>query len=324
LTLVELLAVIAIIGLLVALLLPAVQRVRESARRTQCGNNLRQVAAATLGFESSEGRLPPGVVDLPLVGTGAPGHTAFTRILPWLEQGPVFQRYRFDLQNRDPLQDSATSSALSVYQCPSDDAAGRQAVHTFNSVRFSRSNFVFSMGSNTMVRNCNGQSVMHTPAVSRGGWDLTNDGPFWMAVIGRPVAAIRDGLANTAFFSEVRSGHSEAFDSSRVWDVRGLWAWHLAGASAYTHRNTPNSSVGDALWANPGQDVSCTAEPRMPCDNTNGAAFDRFHAAARSRHPGGVQVAFLDGHLAFYADVVDANVWRSIGSATGREPVSAE
>lgn len=324
LTLVELLAVIAIIGLLVAMLLPAVQSARESSRRMQCGNNVRQIALAAVSHESSAGRLPPGIIDLPLMGTGWPGHTVFAHLLSRIDQTASFQQYRFDCRNLDPINDPATSVVMPVYQCPSDNAGSRLVQHPPSVQRWSRSNYAFSMGSNTMCIDAQGQSVAHTPASGRTGWNLANDGPFWMATVGRPLAAIRDGTAFTGFFSEVRSGQDDLRGSDVTWDSRGVWAWHSVGSSAYTHRNTPNSSVGDALWANPGQDIQCVVEPGMPCDNTNGIAFDRFHAAARSRHPGGVQVAFADGHVTFYVDATDATLWRALGSATGREPVAAE
>ncbi|MCE9632067.1 MAG: DUF1559 domain-containing protein [Planctomycetia bacterium] len=326
--------VIAIIAVLVALLVPAVQSSRESARRTSCGNNLRQIATAALAYESSMGQLPPGIVESPMMQVGGgtpatggvgPGHTAFTYLLPWVEQLSVYQQYQFGRRDIDPVQNTATSSPIPTYRCPSDDAAGRWAIHTYNSVRYSRSNYVFSMGSNTMIRNSLGNFVLFVyPGSRTGAWNGTNDGPFWFAATGRRTASFRDGLSQTAFFSEVRSGHSESFDAARLWDVRGLWAWHMAGASAYTHLNTPNSSVGDALYAFPGQDVECVAGPNMPCDNTAGVASDRHQAAARSCHPGGVQVAFLDGRVAFYIDTVDAALWRAIGSAAGGEAISAE
>ena len=91
----------------------------------------------------------------------------------------------------------------------------------------------------------------------------------------------------------------------------------MVGSSAYTHRNTPNTSVGDAMWANPGQDIECVAEPGMPCDNTHGTAMDQFHAAARSRHPGGVVVTFADGHVSFYSDTVDLAAWQAISTDRG-------
>lgn len=101
-----------------------------------------------------------------------------------------------------------------------------------------------------------------------------------------------------------------------------MWAWHQMGASSYTHRNTPNSSVGDAMWANPGQDIECVPAANMPCDNTHGTAMDEFHAAARSWHPGGVNVAFVDGHVTFVQDTVDWLIWNRAGSIADGYPVN--
>ena len=323
-TLVELLVVIAIIGILVALLLPAVQAAREAARRLQCANNLKQVGLAMLNYESQHKVFPIGYVDLPMLsqpgaGTGWPGTTALAQLLPFIEQSTVADLYRYDVRNLNAANSPATSAAIPVYQCPSDDAAGRRAQHNINHVGWSRSNVVFCMGSNTMAADTAGLRVPHT--ANRASMDLTTDGAFQMGA-SRAMAQFRDGASNTALLSEVLAGKVEVFGNpDRLWDVRGLWAWHMVGSSSYTHRNTPNSSAGDALWANPGQDIECVPEPNMPCDNTHGTAFDRFHAAARSRHPGGVNVAFADGHVQFVSDTVDRTVWQAISTIAGGEVV---
>ncbi len=319
-TLVELLVVIAIIGILIALLLPAVQAARESARRTQCLNNLKQLGLAMLNYENTYGQLPIGIVyrpplSQPGAGTGWPGITALAQILPYHEQANVAAVYHFDMRNLNTANALATSAQMPVYQCPSDDGQGRAAVHDINHLGWSRSNYVVCMGSNTMAIDTNGTSVAHTG--NYAGMDLTTDGAFQMEGP-RRLAELVDGTSNTAVGSEVICGKEDLFSANnRVWDVRGMWAWHMVGAFSYTHRNTPNTSVGDALWANPGQDIECVAGPDMPCDNTHGTAFDQFHAAARSHHPGGVNVLFCDGHVEFHTNLVDLDLWQNLSTING-------
>ena len=132
---------------------------------------------------------------------------------------------------------------------------------------------------------------------------------------GRKLSDITDGLSKTALASEVISGkHDEQIAGTVESDDRGLWAWHIMGASSYTHRNTPNSGVGDAMWANPSQDIECVHSEQMPCDNTHGTSMDEFQAAARSQHPGGVQVVFADGHVNFMSDTIDVTLWQCLGA----------
>ena len=121
-TLVELLVVIAIIGILIGMLLPAVQQVREAARRIQCGNNLRQVALAALNFESANSEFPPGVEQESIQGSFQ-GHSAFYFMLPFMEQQNVFTTMDKDIPlnnvaaTTDELRASAVIPAL---LCPSD------------------------------------------------------------------------------------------------------------------------------------------------------------------------------------------------------------
>jgi prepilin-type N-terminal cleavage/methylation domain-containing protein len=125
LSLIELLVVTAIIGLLVALILPAVQAARESARRTQCLNNLRQLGIALQSYFTSVDALPIGYIAWPAPPGGvAPGWAWSAAVLPQLEQGPVYNAINISLPIEAPANATARTSTLGFYICPSDRETG--------------------------------------------------------------------------------------------------------------------------------------------------------------------------------------------------------
>ena len=133
------------------------------------------------------------------------------------------------------------------------------------------------------------------------------------------MAAITDGTSNTALASEVCAGKVDTA-GNYGYDGRGLWAWPTIGSSTYTHRLTPNTSADDVLYY--GQ---CTgaSDPslNLPCNENYGNAEDQHYAAVRSRHPGGVNLLFVDGHVAFVGDTVDTTTWQRLGSINDGYPV---
>ena len=123
-SLIELLVVIAIIAVLIALTLAAVQRVRESAKRTECMNKLRQQGLAVLNYESAQGHLPPGAVWGPFPQFNIPdgaGHGMWVFVLPYLEQAPVANLYRLDRSYDAPENQPAATARLTVLMCPNAD-----------------------------------------------------------------------------------------------------------------------------------------------------------------------------------------------------------
>ncbi len=127
-TLIELLVVIAIIGVLIGLLLPAVQKVREAANRAKCLNNCKQIGLAVHAFHDTYGFMAPIGADSPYVPTGIPAVTPRTRhgyfqfLLPYVEQNALAQAYRWDKDFRDPLNRNVVSTHLKVVQCPTAPA----------------------------------------------------------------------------------------------------------------------------------------------------------------------------------------------------------
>ena len=185
--------------------------------------------------------------------------------------------------------------------------------------KYARSNYVVCFGSDRMVPDANG---VHIPGdSSRSGVDLETDGAFRLDK-SRRMRDFTDGTSTSALLSEVMAGPDEVFDDTD-WDTRGMWGVHHMGAFAYTHRNTPNSSVGDSLWRTSGY-KRCIELRDMPCDSSSTTLLDTHHAAARSRHPDGVQVAFADGHVSFISDTIDLDTWQALGAINDGLVISGE
>jgi prepilin-type N-terminal cleavage/methylation domain-containing protein/prepilin-type processing-associated H-X9-DG protein len=326
-TLVELLVVITIIAILVALLLPAVQAAREAGRRSQCCNNLKQVAIAMHHYVEQHEVLPLGVVALPLTppGPAMPGHTALSQILPFLELGNLQSIYDYNSRNVGNVNRPATSTQISTYVCPTDNSSGRKAVFKMagSDTLLARSNVVVCFGSNMMMLDSKGTNIGTSPRPA--GVDTNNDGLFRLDT-SRGLADATDGTSCTAMASEVLAGRDDCINpgaSDMKYDVRGLWMMQMIGASSYTHRNTPNSLAGDALFVGMGCYFALPF-PGAPTDNTAGTDWGLYHAAARSYHPGGVNVAFADGHVFFINDSVDLVAWHCMGAMNDGNPISVE
>ena len=316
-TLVELLVVIAIIGILIGMLLPAVQQVREAARRAACSNNIRQIALALHNYESAHGVLPKGI-DV----TGTNGNTiglnatALVRALPFMEQGNMEDGWNYNVRSQDNIE--VTRQEIPSYQCPSDDAAGRLVATTNASKLFSRSNYVVCFGSDTMMTAQNDQNVWQ--GHDRDVVEWATDG-FFGGESETNFEKILDGSSNTAFLSEVLSGKDDDGTSSGesncpstfCVDVRGVWSLFLPGSSWYTHFNTPNGAADAGPVGGAGRSWAVNeTNPWLPVIPAE--FYHDYHAAARSGHLGGVMVAFGDGHVDFIPDEINADTWRTIGS----------
>jgi len=294
-TLVELLVVIAIIALLVALLLPAVQGVREAARRTQCGNNFRQVATASASFLAAHEHLPPGVLN-PVCRddtTRDDNRTWFQFLLPQLEQLPIhdaLEQYRLSGGRMDFLYHGTMRSQRIVHTivptmiCPSDPAQPK-----IRSDQGFHGNIAGSAGSTTFNRtDC-------------GGGDL--DGLFfWNSRI--TPGHLRDGASNTLAFAELRVS-----PDIKTHDTRGrYWNNAFQGSVIISTLDPPNSAVSDRLqW--------CQSTAAAPC--TTG--WDHVVQASRSSHAGGVVTARADGSVAFVDDFVEPAVWRALGTRAAQD-----
>jgi len=289
-TLVELLVVIGIVVLLLALLLPAIHAAREAARRTQCGNNFRQVAMAAAAFLASREHLPPGMLN-PVCRddtTRDDNRTWFQFLLPQLEQQPIhdaLEEYRLAGGRMDFLYHGTMQSRRIVHTvvptliCPSDPAQPK--VHPEQGFH---GTIAGSAGSTTFNRT------------TCAGGDL--DGLFfWNSRI--TPGHIRDGASNTLAFAEIRISPDVTSH-----DTRGrYWNNAFQGSVIISTLDLPNTSVSDRLqW--------CQTVPATPCT----AGWDHVVQASRSGHPGGVMAARADGSVALVDDSVAPDVWRALGT----------
>lgn len=328
-TLIELLVVIAIIGILIGLLMPAIQSAREASRRSQCANNMRQLSLAVLNYESTRKILPPaGIaqvkrdakypVDIfnPLSGMR---FSWIIEVLPFIEEQTLFDK--FDHKKQIIFQDDNPQAAvITSLLCPSDLAGSRhyEYPNVFGQpIDFAKGNYAAYV------------SPFHI--------DLQLLYPGALIAEGQRLGQIKGGVSTTLLLSEVRT-------LDHVHDQRGAWALPLAGAALLAFdmhpagwpdtdsaasasptdiRNratyTPNmNSVGKTQRPNgqgPNKDTleecamvsSLAVAEAMPCtprDRTPGVT-GYMSAAPRSLHPGGVNASYLDGHVNFIDNDID-------------------
>lgn len=324
-TLVELLVVVAIIALLMGLLLPAVQSAREAARRTQCGNNARQIAIAMLSHHTSMQSFPFGQ-NYPLRQLGNTQKDRqcwFHELLPFVEQQPL----------RDGLvAHLATGGSgwwtpnrwvpIPTFMCPSDPASPKAITGGWsespggqpeNSQGF-HGNYAACSGDT--ANNPNSMADNDPDGIRRSGLFIGSPSPT--APRRLSLDHCRDGASNTLLVGEIvlkadlnpGSQVSGGNSASQQHDNRGrYWNVHF-GYSLFSTLHSPNTSVGDRLpW--------CVADPAAaPCQ---ALAADNVVLSLRSRHPGGGHGALADGAVRFFTDAIDPVAYRGLGSRAGRE-----
>ena len=341
-TLVELLVVITIIGILISLLLPAVQEARESARRAQCQNNIKQLGLACLQYHTAQQMFPPSITLF--TGETNPATTIkwgknwVIIILPYLEQTALYNSFNFAYPISDPTNAGPRSVSIPIMLCPSDRNNGRnyQPFNSAEGTNWARGNY----GANGAVQQIgaigNSTDVNDFTGIQSHGWSLI----YQRGVMGSNVAVsldeIKDGASNTIMLGELRAGVAPG-------DRRGTWAMGCSGASSLwgmgvSDDQGPNNNTIEAddllegstlqsFYGGQTQLFQATGMGVCPCGSNQ-------QATARSMHQGGVYTCFCDGSVHFLSDFIDRNpswtvssvadlhVWEKLCCSADGQPIN--
>jgi len=316
-TLVELLVVIAIIGILVALLLPAVQAAREAARRMSCGNNLHQMAIALHNYmDKTQEALPRGAEvtrGLACCCNSADwslGHTVHTMLLPYVEQQALYDRYNMNVPFWAQTP-GIINQKIPNYLCPS---AREHIVGTATNLSSGSSNPAPYVSQDVYPHNYPAAGTNHGwGGCGRHGSSAVN-GVFAMrygileengtrADPRVKLSTITDGTSNTMAFAETAQGRPTYY-----------------GGSGPTHSWMNQRGKG---WADPVYNSTLFSVGPLSTPNSLVSQYGGYNASnATSYHPGGVQVAFMDGNVRFMSQTINGATWAALGTPHGGEPVS--
>ncbi len=315
-TLVELLVVVAIIGVLVGLLLPAIQSAREAARRTQCLNNLKQAALALQNYEAAKKTFPP-FAELPRTVTFQPV-SAQARILAYIEQEAIARRINFDATAPFTANPDLAKTRIATFMCPSEDNDRERQTPT---LVYYPLNYCLNEGT----------WFIYDPVSDEAG-----DGAFAPNRSFR-ASDMSDGLSNTLAWSEAKAYQPNLWDSSQpatvgvappatvaevaaffggTFDFNGHTEWvegdvHETG---FTTTFTPNANVAYTDGAG-----TYSVDFTSMRDGESTTLPTYAAVTARSYHPGAVNAAMMDGSVRAVSDSVDLAVWRAAGTRAGDE-----
>lgn len=318
-TLVELLVVIAIIGVLVSLLLPAVQAARAAARRSQCKNNIRQVGLAVLNYESSQNELPvfmswfndPNSTAEPARFELGPNW--IIAILPFLEQQNTFDQFDNNFAITDPRNELPRSTQIPALLCPEDA--------NNNSLNFSGVSTQTEIFGNNWGRGNYGANagLRYTPrdqaqveSWRENYWSEEKFRGVLATGFNSTLAQVVDGTSNTILLAEIRAGVVE-FDNRGTWAMGGATPSGIAASGWFGDDNGPNNleAQGDDVTGcldiqnsfGRGKGQAELVRQKMGCSTFG----DNWQQAPRSLHNGGVHVCMVDGSVQFISDDIEVS-----------------
>jgi type II secretory pathway pseudopilin PulG len=295
--LIELLVVIAIIGVLVSLLLPAVQQAREAARRSQCKNNLKQMGLALHNYHDVHNAFPmgSGAKDRLLGPVGPTWYLLFGfqfPLYPYMDQAPLYNQVSTNIFVNLQYAWSAGGNGTIVPSmlCPSDPGTPKQKFTYPDQIGF-QNNYVGNFG--TMYFDVG---------------DTNSDGLlFYQSRVG--FRQVTDGTSNTLAVGEIIVGP----DTSTKIDLRGKIFDSESGAVFFNTVYTPNTSVGDGMYG-----PYCVETTRAPCGPST---YTNKYISLRSHHVGGVQVTLADGSVRFLSDNINLATYRALSTIAGSETI---
>ncbi len=339
-TLIELLVVISIIGVLIGLLLPAVQAARAAARRIQCTNNLKQIGLAMANYESSIGSFPPAYVGDPrAVGSAygvsypdgnyntLPGFAWGTLILPYMEQNPIYFSFNMNLPCWAPDNVTSATTTVSAFLCPSatggsdgfnlhkytngNHSAPDDGGEFVPTIRFAHSHYVTNAGINQpWGRSTEYSSNFDIDEPLPGGLVASINGPFYRNSRTR-AADVLDGLSNTVFVGERTSKLADA-----------TWVGVVPFASTPPKKGWPSdpNSGGNLVSVHSGPDVHDHPNVIIHAPNHPFGHTDEMYG----EHAGGAQVLMGDGSVRFIKETIYPYTWVALSTRSDGEVINGD
>ena len=294
-TLVELLVVVAIIGLLVALLLPAIQKARESARKTQCANNLKQIGLGIHAYMLNNQAFPPGYVSkvLPDHDDGGPGWAWGSMIMPYIEEGPLHEQLDFTASIRSAASAAVRLTSVPLFICPSDgmfesiiDIPSKSS--TIIICKMAAGNYVASAG-----------TVRPTCKRCRDNFD----GVFGRNRAIRP-KELQDGLSKTLAIGE-RASH---------WSRPVIWGV-VPNSKVLDNQQPGLFAAGPAFVLGTTFHEGFNIETSTEMDH---GTMGTFAESFGSQHPGGAFFMFCDASVRFVWDDADPAIMNAMSTRDGK------